>query len=74
MPVFSFFDAVSTNESAAELMDHEALAEIARQLVATLRDYKYPPDKAPEAIKLVIEQMEKFAPRYSAQAREHDEF
>ncbi|WP_420869043.1 type I restriction enzyme endonuclease domain-containing protein [Corynebacterium phoceense] len=63
-------------------MDDEALAEIARQLVATLRrsvrrllrDYKYPPDKAPEAIKLVIEQMEKFAPRYSAQAREHDEF
>lgn len=92
----TFFDAVSTNESATELMDDEVLAEIARQLVSMLRrdaktdwtvrddvraklrrsvrrllrDYKYPPDKAPEAIKLVLEQMEKFAPRYSAAARE----
>ena len=79
-------------------MDDEALAEIARQLVAMLRrdaktdwtvrddvraklrrsvrrllrDYKYPPDKAPEAIKLVIEQMEKFAPRYSELSRDED--
>ena len=92
----TFFDAVSTNESATELMDDEVLAEIARQLVSMLRrdaktdwtvrddvraklrrsvrrllrDYKYPPDKAPEAIKLVLEQMEKFAPRYSAATRE----
>ena len=32
----TFFDAVSTNESATELMD-EVLAEIARQLVSMLR-------------------------------------
>ena len=31
--------------------------------------HKYPPDKAPEAIKLVMEQMESMAPRYSAQRR-----
>ncbi len=29
-----------------------------------------PTPSAPEAIKLVLEQMEKFAPRYSAAARE----
>ena len=33
----TFFDAVSTNESATELMDDEVLAEIARQLVSMLR-------------------------------------
>jgi type I restriction enzyme R subunit len=27
--------------------------------------YKYPPDKQPEAIRLVIEQMESLAPRYA---------
>jgi type I restriction enzyme, R subunit len=30
--------------------------------------YKYPPDKQPAAIKLVIEQMEALAPRYAAAA------
>jgi hypothetical protein len=29
--------------------------------------YKYPPDKQPEAIRLVIEQMEAMAPYYVAQ-------
>lgn len=31
-----------------------------------LRKHKYPPDKAPEAVKLVIEQMEVLAPEYAA--------
>jgi len=30
-----------------------------------LAKYKYPPDKQPEAIKLVMEQMESMAPRYA---------
>ena len=34
-----------------------------------LAKYKYPPDKQPEAIKLVMEQMESMAPRYSTQRR-----
>ncbi len=88
----AFYDAVSQNESAVELMGDEVLAKIARQLLAimrrdiktdwTVRDdvraklrssikrllvlNKYPPDKQPEAIKLVIEQMESMAPRYAA--------
>lgn len=87
----AFFDAVSQNESAAELMGDEVLAKIARELVAVMqRDIKtdwtsrddvraklrssikrllvlnkYPPDKQPEAIRLVIEQMEAMAPRYA---------
>src|SRR5699024_10616726 len=89
----SFFDAVSANESAVELMGDAVLAQIARDLVDvmrrdvktdwTVRDdvraklrssvrrllvkYKYPPDKQPEAIKLVIDQMEHIAPRYAAE-------
>jgi type I restriction enzyme, R subunit len=31
--------------------------------------YRYPPDKQPEAIKLVIEQMEALAPEYAERAR-----
>lgn len=88
----AFFDAVSQNESAVDLMGDEVLARIARELVAimqrdiktdwTSRDdvraklrssikrllvlNKYPPDKQPEAIRLVIEQMEAMAPRYAA--------
>lgn len=87
----AFFDAVSQNESAVELMGDEVLAKIARELVAVMqRDIKtdwtsrddvraklrssikrllvlnkYPPDKQPEAIRLVIEQMEAMAPRYA---------
>ncbi|WP_346006815.1 type I restriction endonuclease subunit R [Janibacter terrae] len=88
----AFFDAVSQNESAVELMGDEVLARIARELVTimqrdiktdwTSRDdvraklrssikrllvlNKYPPDKQPEAIRLVIEQMEAMAPGYAA--------
>ncbi|MBI2699336.1 MAG: type I restriction endonuclease subunit R [Mycobacterium sp.] len=90
----AFYDAVADNESALELQGEEALAQIARELVAvmqrdtktdwTVRDdvraklrssikrllvkYKYPPDKQPAAIKLVIEQMEALAPRYAEHA------
>nr|WP_308204638.1 hypothetical protein [Frankia sp. R82] len=31
--------------------------------------YKYPPEKQPEAVRLVIGQMEAMAPRYVAQAK-----
>ncbi len=88
----AFYDAVSQNESAVELMGDEVLAQIARELLAVMRrdiktDWtvrddvraklrssikrllvlrKYPPDRQPEAIKLVIEQMESMALRYAA--------
>lgn len=88
----AFYDAVSSNESAAELQGEDILAAIARELVSvmrrdikldwTVRDdvraklrssikrllvkYKYPPDKQPEAIRLVIEQMESMAPHVLA--------
>lgn len=87
----AFFDVVSLNESAAELMSDTTLAQIARDLVETLRKdartdwtvrddvraklrrsikrllrkYNYPPDKQQEALAHVIEQMEKFAPRFA---------
>ena len=88
----AFYDAVSQNESARDVMGDDVLAKIARELVEvmrrdiktdwTVRDdvraklrssikrllvlHKYPPDKQPEAIKLVIEQMESMAPRFAA--------
>jgi type I restriction enzyme R subunit len=34
-----------------------------------LAKYKYPPDKQPEAIQLIMEQMESMAPRYAADRR-----
>ncbi|MGL4175164.1 MAG: type I restriction endonuclease subunit R [Dermatophilaceae bacterium] len=92
----AFFDAVSTNESARELMGDQVLAAIARDLLAivqrdtktdwTTRDdvraklrasirrllvkHRYPPDKQPDAIRLVIEQMESMAPRYAGRPTE----
>ena len=86
----AFYDAVSENESARDVMGDDVLAKIARDLLAvvrrdtktdwTVRDdvraklrasikrllvlHRYPPDKQPEAIRLVIEQMESMAPRY----------
>ncbi len=88
----AFYDAVSQNESARELMGDDVLARIARELVEVMRrdvktDWtvrddvraklrssikrllvlnKYPPDKQPQAIRLVIEQMESMAPRLAA--------
>lgn len=87
----AFYDAVSTNSSAVELLGEDVLAQIARELVAVMRrdvktdwmvrddvraklrssikrllvKYKYPPDKQQGAIRLVIEQMEAMAPRYT---------
>lgn len=87
----AFYDAVSQNDSAVQIMGDAALADIARELVGVmrkdtrtdwrvradvkaklrtsvrrlLRKHKYPPDKQPEAVKRVIEQMEELAPEYS---------
>ncbi|MFD7161558.1 type I restriction endonuclease subunit R [Kribbella sp. NPDC059898] len=41
-------------------------AKLRSSIKRLLVKYKYPPDKQPGAIKLVIEQMEAMAPRYSA--------
>ncbi|MBP2412288.1 type I restriction enzyme R subunit [Arthrobacter stackebrandtii] len=90
----AYYDAVSENDSAVDVMGEGKLAEIARQLVGVMRrdirtdwtvrdDVRaklrssikrllvingYPPDSQPEAIKLVMEQMESMAPRF-AEAR-----
>ncbi|GAA4701416.1 type I restriction endonuclease subunit R [Phytohabitans rumicis] len=42
-------------------------AKLRSSIKRLLVRYKYPPDKQPEAIRLVIEQMEAMAPRYVAQ-------
>lgn len=68
---------MSTNGSAVDAQGPDVLAHIARELVtvdAKLRSqvkrllmrHKYPPDKRPGAIRLVIEQTESMAPRYAA--------
>lgn len=41
-------------------------AKLRSSVKRLLVKYKYPPDKQPQAIKLVIEQMEALAPRYAA--------
>ncbi|ATY13540.1 type I restriction endonuclease subunit R [Amycolatopsis sp. AA4] len=41
-------------------------AKLRSSIKRLLVKYKYPPDKQPEAIRLVIEQMEAMAPRYAA--------
>ncbi|MCI1748857.1 MAG: HsdR family type I site-specific deoxyribonuclease [Acidipropionibacterium sp.] len=87
----AFYDAVSENDSAVQIMGDIELAEIARELVVVmrkdtrtdwrvrddvkaalrksvkrlLRKHKYPPDKQPDAVKRVIEQMNELAPEYS---------
>jgi type I restriction enzyme R subunit len=43
-------------------------AKLRSQIKRLLVKYHYPPDKQPEAIRLVIEQMEAMAPRYAAAA------
>jgi type I restriction enzyme R subunit len=40
-------------------------AKLRSSIKRLLVKYKYPPDRQPEAIKLVIEQMEAMAPRYA---------
>jgi len=41
-------------------------AKLRSSIKRLLVKYKYPPCQQPEAIKLVIEQMEEMAPRYAA--------
>ena len=41
-------------------------AKLRSSIKRLLVKYKYPPGQQPEAIKLVIEQMEEMAPRYAA--------
>lgn len=41
-------------------------AKLRAEVKRLLRIHKYPPDKAPEAVRLVLEQMEELAPEYSA--------
>jgi type I restriction enzyme R subunit len=43
-------------------------AKLRSSIKRLLVKYKYPPDKQPEAIKLVIEQMEALAPQYAEHA------
>lgn len=42
-------------------------AKLRSSIKRLLVKYKYPPDKQPEAIKLVMDQMESMAPRYAAE-------
>jgi type I restriction enzyme R subunit len=49
--------------------DWTVRAKLQSSIKRLLVKYNYPPDKQPEAIKLVIEQMEAMAPRYAEQAR-----
>jgi type I restriction enzyme R subunit len=44
-------------------------AKLRSSIKRLLVKYRYPPDKQPEAIKLVIEQMEALAPQYAERAR-----
>lgn len=48
-------------------------AKLRSSIKRLLVKYKYPPDKQPEAIKLVIEQMEVLAPGYAESARARPE-
>ena len=90
----AFYDVMAANDSAGDLLEGDVLAQIARELVSTLRrdaktDWtvrddvraklrrsiktllrknKYPPEKGNEAVVLVLEQMERFAPRWSEAA------
>ncbi len=48
------------------LVRDDVRAKLRSSIKRLLVKYKYPPDKQPSAIKLVIEQMEAMAPRYAA--------
>lgn len=87
----AFYDVVTLNPEAVDVMGDDVLAQIARDLVATMRNdtrvdwtvrddvraklrattkrllrkYGYPPDKQPEAITAVLQQMEALAPKYA---------
>lgn len=83
----AFYDALSQNESARELLDDEVLSKLAKEITdqlrksvsidwqykeavrarmrllvrRTLQKYKYPPDKAEEAVNFVLKQAEEIA-------------
>jgi len=90
----AFYDVMAANGSADKVLEDEILAQIARDLVATLRrdaktdwtvrddvraklrrsiktllrKHGYPAEKRSEAVVLVLEQMERFSPRWSEAA------
>lgn len=90
----AFYDVIADTNSTDEILEDDVLAQIARDLVETLRrdaktDWtvrddmraklrrsiktllrknKYPADKRSEAVVLVLEQMERFAPRWAEAA------
>ena len=90
----AFYDVMATNGSDGEVLEDDVLAQIARELVTTLRrdaktdwtvrddvraklrrsiktllrKHKYPPEKRNEAVVHVLEQMERFAPRWAEAA------
>ena len=90
----AFYDVIADNGSADEVLEDDVLAQIARDLVDTLRrdaktdwtvrddvraklrrsiktllrKHRYPADKRRNAVVLVLEQMERFAPRWSEAA------
>lgn len=90
----AFYDVIADNGSTDGVLEDDVLAQIARDLVDTLRrdaktdwtvrddmraklrrsiktllrKHKYPADKRSDAVILVLEQMERFAPRWSEAA------
>ena len=49
-------------------MRDDVRAKLRRSIKTLLRKNKYPPEKGNEAVVLVLEQMERFAPRWSEAA------
>ncbi|TYT20764.1 type I restriction endonuclease subunit R [Corynebacterium urealyticum] len=90
----AFYDVIADNGSTNGVLEDDVLAQIARDLVDTLRrdaktdwtvrddvraklrrsiktllrKHKYPAEKRSDAVVLVLEQMERFAPRWSEAA------
>ncbi len=74
----AFYDALETNDSAVKVMGDEALRDIARELVETvraqlrvlvrriLRKHGYPPDKQEKATLTVLEQAEVLSEGWAA--------
>lgn len=62
----AFYDAVAQNESAVTVQGDDFRAKLRSSIKWLLIKHRYPPDKQPCAIKLVLEQMESLAPRYAA--------
>lgn len=54
----AFYDALEANDSAVKVLGDDTLKTIARELVATVRKYGYPPDMQEKATQTVLEQAE----------------